>query len=199
MYEGNDTCYRLMWSLSRMTWGPGKETDDFIEFGLYQLPSDIRERQGYIEQCIGDIRKAARMLEESSLVVREKSLYGAAARENFISESIKDSMIRHLTDKQMRRRVAEDFGCSPGHFGIRFKAVFGYSFQEASRELRLQIALHYVCNSEVTIQAAAMNVGYSGTAALDYAFKKRFGCLPGEIRKMSAKERCTFLRELQEL
>lgn len=58
------------------------------------------------------------------------------------------------------------------------------TFREALSEVRIQLATHYIQNTEMDMGSIALFLGYSEASAFLRAYKKQTGKRPGEIRSL---------------
>jgi AraC-like DNA-binding protein len=63
-----------------------------------------------------------------------------------------------------------------------FKAVYGRTIADYSRELRLQRAREAIERNGASVAQAAYDAGYSNPANFSTAFKRLFGLSPSEAK-----------------
>jgi transcriptional regulator GlxA family with amidase domain len=66
----------------------------------------------------------------------------------------------------------------PGHFSKVFKSVFGEPPSEFVQNLRLNEARRRLSKQQKTLRAVAESVGFTGSAAFQQAFERKFGARP---------------------
>ncbi len=79
--------------------------------------------------------------------------------------------------------LAQDLGLSPERSRHLIKELFGRSFRELLRDIRLQAASAMLANSDLPVQRVGERCGYPDPAGLHRAFLKGYGISPGEWRK----------------
>jgi AraC-like DNA-binding protein len=189
------SAYRIVYVVLEQENDREKIAGNQVWAGEYYFSKNETNGVRQLEELLKHIRRVLWYdKRNNSLKVQEKGEYGFTAEITYPSDEVYQSMLHHLTDKKMRDAVAGDMGCSPTRFGAIYKERMGCSFSEGKRKLRLAMALDYVCNSNSLIDEIAHRVGYASDSALETAFKEQYGYSPGEIRRMSGKEKEAFLR-----
>jgi len=74
-------------------------------------------------------------------------------------------------------------GVSKSVLSEKFAALIGYSPIGYLTLWRLQIAAHWLMESNMTVERAAEKSGYESVPAFSKAFKRHFGVSPGMFRK----------------
>lgn len=77
-------------------------------------------------------------------------------------------------------KIASAIGYSPSHFSRRFKEETGFSFSEAVRLARIELAQYLIKTSDKSISQIAFDVGYADLPSFVRAFKKVTGMTPRE-------------------
>lgn len=80
-------------------------------------------------------------------------------------------------------QLANDFGLSAKQLNIEFKAEFGQSIFDWITHHRLEQAHDALLKGSLLIKVISERLGYSHTNHFNAAFKRKFGCLPGSLRK----------------
>lgn len=82
-------------------------------------------------------------------------------------------------------RFAEQNGL-PDYTASRIvKAQLGATFQQLLAERRLQAAAYLLKNSRLAVHQIIQTVGYENTSYFHRAFRRKYGCTPGEYRAES--------------
>jgi AraC-like DNA-binding protein len=120
-------------------------------------------------------------------------LVGAEASGIIHLGSFKDPAIARAVDLLHKRpagpwtvgSLATEVGMSRTLFGLRFRKLVGESPIRYLARVRLSQAAGYLTTTNATLYAIAQNTGYDSEASLSKAFKRMFGCSPGEYRSES--------------
>jgi AraC-like DNA-binding protein len=93
----------------------------------------------------------------------------------------------HLDTLEGRLPTLEDtarrFQIHPRRFQAEFARAFGMPFRTFTTRLRLDQARAAVLGSDLPLKVLADRFGYSHVNNFINAFKKQFGCAPGQLRK----------------
>ncbi len=73
------------------------------------------------------------------------------------------------------------------HFHRVFTAVVGEAPGEMCRRLRMQRAAWQLCYTEASVTAIALGAGLGSSQAFAKAFRRHYGCTPGEFRRDKRK------------
>ncbi|MGY3866757.1 AraC family transcriptional regulator [Aeromonas bivalvium] len=73
------------------------------------------------------------------------------------------------------------------HFHRVFTAVVGESPGEMCRRLRMQRAAWQLCYTDASVTAIALGAGLGSSQAFAKAFRRHYGCTPGEFRRDKGK------------
>ena len=84
--------------------------------------------------------------------------------------------------------VAKHVGYSSDYISTLLKKATRMSFSSYLLTLRLENAFLLLMENEMSIGEICNEVGYSSYSNFYYAFKKRFGIIPGEVSKRSRSE-----------
>jgi AraC-like DNA-binding protein len=90
-------------------------------------------------------------------------------------------------DKLYIEQLSKIINMSPFHFCRFFKRVTGMSPTEYINKVRIDMALKYLVDSDLTITEISEKVGFCSINYFDEVFKKRKGLSPVEFRKMVKK------------
>lgn len=93
-----------------------------------------------------------------------------------------------LIDKNTRQHhsieeIAHTVGMGRTRLKSCFKAHYGKGLYAYLREQRIQFALSLLQDTAMPVKAISRAVGYKQTSNFAFAFKKRFGITPGEVRR----------------
>ena len=73
------------------------------------------------------------------------------------------------------------------HFHRVFTAVVGEAPGEMCRRLRMQRAAWQLCYTDASVTAIALGAGLASSQAFAKAFRRHYGCTPGEFRRDKGK------------
>jgi AraC-like DNA-binding protein len=73
----------------------------------------------------------------------------------------------HMSERSLRRKLQEE----------------GVSFRKLIDELRVQVAIKYVRDTDLTIEDVASALGFSDASAFRHAFRRWTGAAPHEFRR----------------
>ena len=80
-------------------------------------------------------------------------------------------------------RIAEDTHQSITALSKLIKQKTGYNFKELLQRKRFQMAVHLLCDTKLSIEEIALNVGYENQSYFFRQFKERYGMTPHKYRK----------------
>lgn len=90
---------------------------------------------------------------------------------------------QHHNEKITVRELSEKFFCSVSAISHMFKSTSGCSVSDYITKLRMYDAKAMLANSNMSILAVALNVGYTDCCYFSNVFKKHCGISPSEYRK----------------
>ncbi len=79
--------------------------------------------------------------------------------------------------------TAEFFSLSRQHFGKIFYDITGKNFNDYLNEVRLDISLKYLRETNYSVKTIAENVGFGSSQYYIKLFKDKYGITPGKYRK----------------
>lgn len=127
-----------------------------------------------------ELRRAA----DSEKGIRGGS-FGAA-----LSDPIIGSVLRSLLDSPHRPWTVPEMArmarVSKSSFSSRFHAVVGKPPLLYLTHVRLQFACRLLRESNLKVADIAANSGYESASSFSTAFKRHFGCAPGDYRKLES-------------
>ncbi|MEP9379187.1 AraC family transcriptional regulator [Aquabacter sp. CN5-332] len=83
--------------------------------------------------------------------------------------------------------LAAEMGSSRSVFAERFLEVTGMTPLRYLTDLRMRLAAQWIARDRVSIEAAALRLGYGSQAAFSRAFKRVIGSAPGAVRSAAAQ------------
>jgi len=86
-------------------------------------------------------------------------------------------------------RIAEDTHQSMTTLSKLIKQKTGYTFKELLQGKRFQMAVHLLCDTKLSIEEIALDVGYENQSYFFRQFKKRYGMTPHKYRKEYIKDK----------
>lgn len=138
--------------------------------------------QKTMEQLLGELEEAACQICRQVLAKKEQEKIGKRqALVVFVDE--------HFMEPAMCvSYMAEQFGMAEKYFMACFKEAAGKNFSVYIEEKRLELARHYLLESEESIYRIAELVGYSTVDAFYKSFRKNCGMAPGKWKDSKRKE-----------
>ena len=86
-------------------------------------------------------------------------------------------------------RIAEDTHQSITALSKLIKQKTGYNFKELLQRKRFQMAVHLLCDTKLSIEEIALDVGYENQSYFFRQFKERYGMTPHKYRKENRKDK----------
>lgn len=111
-----------------------------------------------------------------------RKIIGSRPRKEDIVHLVREHLVQHLT------KGAASFADVARHFGMSSKTLerrlshHGATYRELVSGIRLDLARHYLGNTDLRLQQIAYLLGYSEPAPLVRAFKKWTGSTPIQYR-----------------
>ncbi|MED3960885.1 AraC family transcriptional regulator [Niallia taxi] len=140
---------------------PDIETDLLKEYYLYILFVELVRRG----------EKRQEILKENEVNSEEYTYFRIT---NYIKE--------HITDITLAK-MAKDFGYNTNYMSQVIKKATGHSFSEFVLDERLNISVHFLKKTNISIQEVATKSGFSNMNFFYHKFKERFKITPKEYRK----------------
>ncbi|HTX56236.1 MAG TPA: AraC family transcriptional regulator [Candidatus Acidoferrales bacterium] len=128
----------------------------------------------------------ALLVEEQALACAD-SLQGAALRRlrgTAIVERAKAELARNPFDDRSLAEIARAVGTSPYHLTRSFKRATGLSLHAYRMQVRLQRGLERAAAGE-SLDRVALDCGFAHHSHFTAAFRKHFGTIPSQLRKIS--------------
>jgi len=82
--------------------------------------------------------------------------------------------------------LAQRFECSARGLNADFTAKYGQSIVAFLTDLRLEQARTVILETDTPLKAIAARLGYAHVGHFSLAFKRRFGCAPGQLRRAAS-------------
>ena len=125
------------------------------------------------------------------LAVEEQSLAFLASLRPFqprprhdTVERAKEAIAHDAFDDRSLTDIAHEIGASPFHLTRMFRRATGLSLHAYRMQLRLQRGLERALDGE-HLATVAVDCGFSNHSQFTAAFRKRFGSVPSQLRKIS--------------
>lgn len=166
-----------------------------IEYGVSNFllkPIDTEELHTVIQglvakveqkRTVAGVMKQVKSIEEFSLL--DTPLFVSST--NYRHESTKkalDYIREHCTEKLSLEGVAEEIGVSTTTLKTSIKEDTHHTFNDFLHAQRIQLALYYMCETDMLIYEVATTVGYSEYKYFFKVFKKYIGYSPTEFMKL---------------
>jgi AraC-like DNA-binding protein len=158
---------------------------------LFQCPLKFNEPQYamYINQRDLDIPMI--FANESMALHHEKILQKTISelKTNTLVEHVQDLIYKTLpTGEPNIKAVASMFNMSQRTFQRRLKQ-HGHTFLELLDSTRKKLAAQYTANPEMSLQEISFLLGFTDNSNFYRAFKRWYGCAPGEYRQLNVLEK----------
>ena len=98
-------------------------------------------------------------------------------------------MNRHLSEPFSEPALAEALGLSVRQTSRVMQRIYGMSFRKKMSELRLHYAKGLLLTTDIPVERIAAEIGYTSPSGFHIAFRKAFGCTPGEYKDKYAAHR----------
>ena len=96
-------------------------------------------------------------------------------------------MKKHYHENITLESVAAEFGFSPPYLSRMFQKYASINYKTYLLNLRTEYALREMMNTDRSLNDVALNNGFPNSRAFAKAFRKRYGCLPGEYRRQMGR------------
>lgn len=100
-----------------------------------------------------------------------------------LMDSVKSEIASRISERFALSEIAENAGLSPVALLRRFRRAFGQTPSEYLSELRIGLAEHLLCETELPLAAIADECGYENEYYFSTVFKKKVGVPPGVYRR----------------
>lgn len=107
----------------------------------------------------------------------------AALNDQYLSNGLR-AFHNNFADNWTVDKLARESGMSRSLFAEKFKKYLDVSPMQYVTNWRMQIARQMLLESTLPLDSIAVEVGYESASAFSKAFKRLFGCTPGEFRKV---------------
>lgn len=94
-------------------------------------------------------------------------------------------IMEDLSVKHPAKEFAELFGISESSFKLYFKGVFGMTYMEYFRHIRMKKAAWLLENSTLRVAEISLAVGYENQGKFARVFQQEYGAAPLEYRRLS--------------
>lgn len=96
---------------------------------------------------------------------------------------VKKTILEHLEDEKFGvEDLASEIGFSKSQLWRKVKAITGKSLNQIIREIRLNEAVRFIKNSNLTASEISYKVGFGSPSYFNKCFHDHFGCTPGEYK-----------------
>lgn len=154
-----------------------------FETVLYSLEKMIQERfylndiskKGYVYTVLGAI---------ANLMSTQKN---AETQNSHLSSDILIYISNHFKENLSLSALAAAFGYNPSYLSRSFHKMFGISYNEYLKMLRLREAILLLNKSEFSVTECALESGFGSTRSFYRAFREEFGCSPNEYIRSKKK------------
>jgi len=131
-------------------------------------------------------RKAERLAIEEQVLACVDALARPNARtvRSAIVERAKAAIARDPFDDRSLAHIAREVSISPYHLTRAFRRATGLTLHAYRIQLRLQAGLERACAGE-SLARVALDCGFAHHSHFTAAFRKHFGAIPSQLRKIS--------------
>ncbi|MBC9797710.1 helix-turn-helix domain-containing protein [Sinomicrobium weinanense] len=84
--------------------------------------------------------------------------------------------------------LSKTLGINQQKLKIEFKRLFGKTTYEFYQDKRMEKACEYLCHTSMSNLEVAEKLGFISESGFYRAFKSKYGCTPGELRKKNVPE-----------
>jgi AraC-like DNA-binding protein len=106
----------------------------------------------------------------------------ASRRDVEIIQQLKDYLTKTFLEDHCLPTLARQFGTNTNKLMSLFKKVFGRSIFEFIGELRMDHAMELLRDHGLLVTEVARTVGYKNPNHFSYAFKRKYGVSPSDIK-----------------
>lgn len=99
-----------------------------------------------------------------------------------IAEDIYKKLTENYSQKWTVSSFAEKYGLSETTIKNYFRNVYGYSYKEYQKKIRMEKAADMLKNTKLNIEEIAVKVGYFSHTKFSAAFKEYYGTTPSQYR-----------------
>lgn len=96
-----------------------------------------------------------------------------------------DYLLHHIEHPRTVIDLSHAIGLNDFKLKKGFKQLYGITIFEFLLEARMEKARRLLIESDMTVHAIAIGVGYKNISSFTVAFKKKFGILPSELQRNS--------------
>lgn len=89
----------------------------------------------------------------------------------------------HYQEDLKLSQVAAAFGYSPEYLSRMFRKYIKVNFKTYLQDVRMAYAYRELMHTDKTVSQIALDHGFCGSRGFSHEFKKRYGCLPSEMRR----------------
>lgn len=94
----------------------------------------------------------------------------------------RDYLLNHLEHTGTVNELAHAIGMNEARLKKGFSQLYGTTIFELLVEARMEKARRLLQESDMTVHAVAISIGYKNISSFTVAFKKKFGLLPSEMQ-----------------
>ena len=158
----------------------------------YKIPHSISRilHSGMTNQLTGDFRKLyleGRILQYlstlSSLIIGDPERITLPPRRTKIIHQLHEELINLQDAVPNLGAISEKYGLSARTLNNDFKKEFGQSIYAYVKDHRLNQAYTALRETDIPIKVIAARLGYAHVTNFMLAFKKKYGCAPGSLRR----------------
>lgn len=95
-----------------------------------------------------------------------------------------DSRVMELLKRIFDTYQKKEYGYAPAYLSRMFQKYAGINYKDYLNNIRMEYAFQELSNTDHTISETALNNGFPNSKAFSREFRKKYGKLPSEYRKM---------------
>ena len=111
-----------------------------------------------------------------------RSMFAPTATQRSWHDRLQEQLVKRLEENPTIDEIASDLGVHP-HTLRKNLGAEGFTFQGIREQLRRDISLQLLIGEKLSVEQAALRLGYSETSAFSRAFRKWMGLSPQRYEK----------------
>ena len=138
-----------------------------------------------IEQVLAKLLEKVKAVHEQSKIqeVVQELISNTGTLNTGYKQQIQEILEEQLSNNQFSLSfLADKMSLSPGYLSGLFKSLYGKSFQDYLKQIRLDQAKIMLLSTDMKIYEIALRVGFEDPNYFSAAFKKAYHCSPNQYR-----------------
>jgi len=134
-----------------------------------------------------DVEELKNTINEIVLLIQEKDTF-REEKKNVFSDILR-YIDRHFNEDIQLGSIAEAYHFEPAYFSKKFKEKVGVNYSEYITKLRIEAAMGYLAETDMSISEISEHVGYRDVKYFRGIFKKATGMTPREYKNAQKEEK----------